>query len=193
MHYLRQTDQHPHDILLCIGTGKSVSDEKRLKYHGDQFFLKTADEMAAVFGDYPEALTNTVRIAERCNVKLPKGEAHLPDFAVPAGYTADSYFEHVVRAGLCGAPAALARAGRAAASSGAHAEYEARLAYEIDVIRQMKYPGYFLIVWDFIRYARERGIPVGPGRGRPRAASWPTACGSLTSIRSTSTCTSSAS
>ncbi len=85
VHYLRQTDQHPHDVLLCIGTGKSVSDEKRLKYYGDQFFLKTPEEMWQVFGDYPEALRNTVRIAERCDVTLAKGAAHLPDFAVPAG------------------------------------------------------------------------------------------------------------
>src|SRR4029450_3283947 len=76
VHYLRQTDQHPHDILLCIGTGKSVSDEKRLKYHGDQFFVKSADEMATVFGDYPEALANTLRISERCDVVIPEGQAH---------------------------------------------------------------------------------------------------------------------
>src|SRR5678815_4032422 len=96
----RQTDRHPHDVLLCIGTGKNVSDEKRLRYHGDQFFLKTADEMRAVFGDYPDAIANTLRIAERCNVTLEKGQAHLPDFQVPAGFTVDSYFEQVVRAGF---------------------------------------------------------------------------------------------
>src|SRR6187455_2260661 len=95
VHYLQQSDQHPHDVLLCIGTGKSVSDEKRLKYFGDQFFLKTAEEMWEVFGDYPEALRNTMRIAERCNVKIPKGESSLPDFAVPPGHTTNSYFEHV--------------------------------------------------------------------------------------------------
>src|SRR5205809_3301471 len=86
VHYLRQTDQHPHDVLLCIGTGKNVSDEKRLKYHGDQFFLKTGAEMRQVFGDYPEALANTLRIAERCRVVIPKGQAHLPNFPVPAAY-----------------------------------------------------------------------------------------------------------
>src|SRR5688572_9845290 len=100
VHYLRQTDQHPHDVLLCIDTGKSVSDEKRLKYHGDQFFLKTADEMQQVFRDFPDAIGNTLRIADRCNVELPKGAAHLPDFTVPPGTTLDSYFEHVVRAGF---------------------------------------------------------------------------------------------
>jgi DNA polymerase-3 subunit alpha len=165
VHYLNQTDQHPHDVLLCIGTGKSLSDEKRLRYHGDQFFLKTPDEMAAVFGDYPEALTNTMAIAERCNVLLPTGEAHLPDFPVPAGYTVDSYFAAMVRAGF---EERLPRL-RALESRGELrrplADYDARLKYEIDMIRRMKYSGYFLIVWDFIRYARSLGIPVGPGRG----------------------------
>src|SRR6186713_1501962 len=165
VHYLKQTDQHPHDVLLCIGTGKSVSDEKRLKYHGDQFFLKTAEQMAAVFGSWPEAMANTVRIAERCNVKIPSGQAHLPDFQVPPGSTLDSYFERVVREGF---EARLPRL-RALEAAGTLrrplADYEARLKYEIDMIRKMKYPGYFLIVWDFIRYAREQHIPVGPGRG----------------------------
>src|SRR5580765_1052898 len=100
VHYLRRTDQHPHDVLLCIGTGKSVSDEKRLKYHGDQFFLKTAEEMHAVFGDFPDAIKNTMRVAERCRVELPKGEAHLPNFAVPDGHTVESYFEQTVRRGF---------------------------------------------------------------------------------------------
>ena len=165
VHYLRQTDQHPHDILLCIGTGKNVSDEKRLKYHGDEFFLKTAAEMRAVFGDYPEAIDNTLRIAERVDVNIPKGEAHLPNFQVPPGYTVDTYFEAMVREGF---DARLPR-WRAAEAAGALrrplADYETRLAYEIEIIKKMKYPGYFLIVWDFIRYARDRNIPVGPGRG----------------------------
>src|SRR4030095_1350166 len=90
----------PHDVLLCIGTGKSVSDEKRLKYHGDQFFLKTAEEMRQVFGDHPEAIANTVRIAERCNVSLPKGQSFRPDFAVPPGLPVDTYFEQMVRDGF---------------------------------------------------------------------------------------------
>src|SRR5690348_5192127 len=100
VHYLRRTDQHPHDILLCIGTGKNVSDEKRLKYHGDQFFLKTPEEMAQVFGDYPEAMRNTLAVAERCHVTLPKGAAFLPDFDVPPGYTVETYFEKVTRDGF---------------------------------------------------------------------------------------------
>src|ERR1043166_6782947 len=165
VHYLRDTDAHPHDILLCIGTGKAFSDPKRLRYEARQFFLKTPEEMAKTFAEFPEALANTVRIAERCDVKLGEGENYLPNFDVPAGFTLDGYFEHVVREGFA---ARLARL-RELADSGAlrHTidEYERRLSYEIDMIKQMKYPGYFLIVWDFIRYARERGIPVGPGRG----------------------------
>ena len=165
VHYLRRTDQHPHDVLLCIGTGKNVSDEKRLRYHGDQFFLKTADEMAAVFGGYPEALRNTMLIAERCNVTLESGAAHLPDFQVPPGYTLDSYFEEVVRRGFADRLPKWQALGARGELRRPLADYEHRLTYEIDMIRRMNYPGYFLIVWDFIRHAREQGIPVGPGRG----------------------------
>jgi len=165
VHYLRQTDRHPHDVLLCIGTGKSVSDEKRLRYHGDQFFLKSADEMRAVFGDYPDAMRNTLRIAERCDVTLESGQAHLPNFDVPPGSTVDSYFEQKVREGFEARRPRLAQLEAAGELRVPIADYEARLRYEIDIIRRMQYPGYFLIVWDFIRYARERNIPVGPGRG----------------------------
>jgi DNA polymerase-3 subunit alpha len=165
VHYLQQADFHPHDILLCIGTGKNVQDADRLRYHGDQFYLKTPEEMARVFGECPEALQNTVRVAERCNVDLSESANHLPNFDVPPPFSLDGYFEHVVREGYAGRLPRL----RALADSGRlrHTleEYEPRLAYEIEMIRRMEYSGYFLIVWDFIRYARERGIPVGPGRG----------------------------
>jgi DNA polymerase-3 subunit alpha len=165
VHYLRQGDHRPHDILLCIGTGKTVNDHDRLRYHGDQFFLKTPDEMAAIFKDVPDALANTMRIAERCQVNLDSSENHLPNFDVPPPYGLDEYFEHVVREGFQERVPRL----QALASTGAlrHTvdEYERRLSYEIEMIRRMRYPGYFLIVWDFIRYAREQGIPVGPGRG----------------------------
>ena len=165
VHYLKQTDQRPHDILLCIGTGKSVHDTERLRYFGDQFFLKTPDEMAAVFGDFPEALANTLAIAERCAVDLDTGENHLPNFDVPAPFTLDEYFEHVVRQGFeARLPRLRALMGQGALKRTVE-EYEARLSYEIDIIKRMRYPGYFLIVWDFIRYAREQAIPVGPGRG----------------------------
>src|SRR4030088_1268967 len=165
VHYLREADAHPHDVLLCIGTGKAFSDPKRLRYDAKQFFLKTAEEMAATFKEFPQALKNTMRIAERCDVTLEEGKNYLPNFDVPAGFTLDDYFEHVTREGF---KERLARL-KALALSGTlrHTidEYERRLSYELEMIKKMKYPGYFLIVWDFIRYAREQGIPVGPGRG----------------------------
>ncbi len=165
VHYLRQGDHQPHDVLLCIGTGKTVNDAQRLRYTGDQFFLKTADQMAAVFNDYPEALRHTMLVAERCNVTIPTGQNHLPSFGVPDGFTLDDYFEHVAREGFAQRLPrlrALAGAGRLRRTLD---EYARRLDYELEMIKKMGYAGYFLIVWDFIRYAREEGIPVGPGRG----------------------------
>jgi DNA polymerase III subunit alpha len=165
VHYVRETDAHPHDILLCIGTGKAYSDPKRMRYESRNFFLKTPEQMAEAFKDYPDALANTVRIAERCNVLLPEGENFLPNFDVPAPYTLDDYFEHVAREGFKDRLTRLRQLANTGALRHTIDEYERRLSYEIDMIKQMKYPGYFLIVWDFIRYAREQGIPVGPGRG----------------------------
>ena len=165
VHYLQNSDFKPHDILLCIGTGKGVNDTERLRYHGDQFYLKTAEEMATVFQDYPEALANTVRIAERCHVDLSSTANYLPNFDVPAGFTLEEYFEKVVRDGFEQRLPRLQELAARGALEHTIDEYERRLSYEVEMIKQMKYPGYFLIVWDFIRYARERGIPVGPGRG----------------------------
>ena len=165
VHYLQNSDHRPHDVLLCIGTGKTVTDTDRLRYHGDQFYLKTAQEMAAVFGDFPEAMANTVRIAERCHVDLSETVNHLPNFEVPPGVTLDEYFERVVREGFeYRLPRLLDLQSRGLLRHTVD-EYERRLTYEVEMIKQMKYPGYFLIVWDFIRYAREHAIPVGPGRG----------------------------
>jgi DNA polymerase-3 subunit alpha len=165
VHYLRDTDAHPHDILLCIGTGKGFNDPKRLRYDAKQFFLKTAAEMAEVFKDFPDALANTVRIAERCNVVIAEGENFLPDFDVPAGFSVDGYFEHVARDGFAQRLPRLQQLALTGALRHTVDEYERRLTYELDMIKKMKYPGYFLIVWDFIRHARSLGIPVGPGRG----------------------------
>jgi DNA polymerase-3 subunit alpha len=166
VHYLRHGDHVPHDILLCIGTARNVNDRDRLRYHGDQFYLKTGDEMVKTFGgEFPEAISNTVRIAERCHVDLSGTENHLPNFEVPDGFTLDAYFEHIVREGFAERLERL----RALASAGSLRHsidvYEQRLSYEVEMIKRMRYPGYFLIVWDFIRYAREQGIAVGPGRG----------------------------
>jgi len=165
VHYLTHGDHHPHDILLCIGTGKTVNDRDRLRYHGDQFYLKTAAEMCQVFGEVPEALANTMRIADRCNVDIASDRNYLPNFAVPAPYTLNDYFEHVVREGFQQRLPRLKALHASGALRHPLEEYETRLSYEIDMIKRMEYPGYFLIVWDFIRYAREKSIPVGPGRG----------------------------
>ena len=165
VHYLRQGDYQPHDILLCIGTGKTVNDAQRLRYTGDQFFLKTADQMAQVFAGYEDALKNTVRVAERCNVTIPTGQNHLPSFGVPEGFTLDQYFEHIAREGFAQRLPRLQQLAAAGRLRHTIDEYERRLDYELEMIKQMGFPGYLLIVWDFIRYARERGIPVGPGRG----------------------------
>jgi DNA polymerase-3 subunit alpha len=165
VHYLQAADAHPHDILLCIGTAKAFSDPKRLRYDAKQFFLKTAEEMADVFKDYPAALGNTMRVAERCNVRIAEGENFLPDFEVPIGFTVDTYFDHIARQGFAQRLPRLQHLASAGLLRHTIDEYERRLTYELDMIKMMKYPGYFLIVWDFIRHAREKGIPVGPGRG----------------------------
>jgi len=186
VHYLKNSDFKPHDILLCIGTGKTVTDAQRLRYTGDQFFLKTADQMAAVFKDHLDALKNTLLVAERCNVTIPKGQNHLPSFGVPDGITLDQYFEQVVREGFAQRSTRLHQLASTGRLKHTLDEYARRLEYEIEMIKTMGYTGYFLIVWDFIRYAREEGIPVGPGRGRPPARWWRGRCGSPTSTRSIS-------
>ncbi len=165
VHYLRQGDYQPHDILLCIGTGKTVNDAQRLRYTGDQFFLKTAEQMAGVFSGHEDALKNTLLIAERCNVTIPKGQNHLPSFGVPEGMTLEQYFEQVAREGYAQRLTRLHQLQSAGSLRHSIEDYDKRLEYEIAMIKKMGYTGYFLIVWDFIRYAREEGIPVGPGRG----------------------------
>ncbi len=165
VHYLRQSDHLPHDILLCIGTGKTVTDKNRLRYHGDQFYLKTPAEMASLFSDYPDALKNTVAIAERCDLDLSNKTHHLPNFSVPDPYTLDEYFTKIVKEGFSKRRIRLAELSERGDLNNDLLAYESRLEYEIKMIQRMGYSGYFLIVWDFIRYARERNIPVGPGRG----------------------------
>jgi DNA polymerase-3 subunit alpha len=165
-HYLCGEDSHAHDVMLCVQTGSKVHDANRFKFDSDQFFVKSADEMARLFPDHPGVLSRTMEIAERCNFKLHKVENPWPQFAVPEGHTIDSYFEEVCREGF---KVRLDTAIRYLESKGqlktpVH-EYQARLEYEIGIIRQMKYSGYFLIVWDYIKYAKDHGIPVGPGRG----------------------------
>ena len=165
-HYLCGEDSTAHDVMLCVQTGSKVHDKERFRFDSDQFFVKSADEMAVMFKDSPEVLQRTMEIAERCDLKLNKVDNPFPEFAVPEGHTIDSYFEEVCREGL---RKRLETAVRQLELRGVlrhpkHA-YEARLEFEIGIIKQMTYSGYFLIVWDFIKYARDHGIPVGPGRG----------------------------
>jgi len=169
-HYLCESDAPAHDALLCVKTGKMLSDADRIRFDGTNFFVRSADEMAQVFGSTPQLLSRTMGIAERCNLKLEKVKEPFPHFDVPAGYTLESYFEHVIRGGFqCRLEQirAMQQTGKLKRSL---TEYEQRLAFEIDTIKQMKYTGYFLIVWDFIRWARENHIPVGPGRGSAAGA-----------------------
>ena len=165
-HYLCGEDSHAHDVMLCVQTGSKIHDTNRFKFDGDQFFVKSADEMAQIFPDSPSVLQRTMEIAERCNLKLNKVDNPFPEFAVPQGHSIDSYFEEVCREGyrkrLETAVHLLDQ--RGLLRTPIH-DYEARLEREIGIIKQMKYAGYFLIVWDFIKYARDHGIPVGPGRG----------------------------
>src|SRR4051812_35787004 len=165
-HYLCGEDSHAHDVMLCVQTNAKIHDADRFKFDSDQFFVKSADEMARLFPDSPAVLSRTMEIAERCNFKLQPVDNPWPQFDVPEGHTIDSYFEEVCRKGfrkrLDTAIRYLQDRGQLRNSID---KYEARLNYEIGIIHQMKYSGYFLIVWDFIKYARDHEIPVGPGRG----------------------------
>ena len=164
-HYLCEDDAHAQDVMVCIQTAKSIQDANRMKFQGSDFYVKSYDEMYRVFKDSPDVLTRTLAIAERCSMRLEKVSNPFPHFDVPVGYTLDSYFEHVTREGFAKRLETL----RALQGQGGlrHnlSEYEQRLARELAIIQQMKFSGYFLIVWDFIRYAKGRNIPVGPGRG----------------------------
>jgi DNA polymerase-3 subunit alpha len=164
-HYLCEDDAHAQDVMVCIQTGKSIQDTNRLKFQTDQFFVKSGEEMRRVFKDAPDVLTRTLAIAERCHVKLERVRNPFPDFEVPAGYTLDSYFERVTREGFARRQQLLGELMSAGRLKHSLSDYEQRLEREIRIIQQMKFAGYFLIVWDFIRYAKENHIPVGPGRG----------------------------
>jgi DNA polymerase-3 subunit alpha len=164
-HYLHHEDAHAQEVLLCIQTGKTMGDANRMKFQTDQFYFKTAAEMAQVFREVPDALSRTVDIAHRCNVKIDRIPNPFPEFKVPDGETPGSYFEHVVRDGFAARVPGLERLRAAGQLANPLSEYEKRLTSEIKMIQQMRYEGYFLIVWDFIHYARTQDVPVGPGRG----------------------------
>ncbi len=164
-HYLCEDDSHAQDVMVCIQTGKSINDTNRLKFTGNQFFVKSPAEMAKVFSGYERVLARSMEIAERCNVRLEKVKDPFPQFEVPGGYSIPDYFEHVAREGFAKRLEILREQQTAGRLKHSLDDYEKRLSREIEIIRQMQFPGYFLIVWDFIRYAKEQNIPVGPGRG----------------------------
>ena len=164
-HYLCKDDARAHEILICIQTGKTMSDPNRMRWDHSDFYIKSRDEMLQLFGDVEEAVDRTVEIAERCQVKLNKVKEPFPKFGVPAEHSTDSYFEYVARQGFENRRTRLEAMQAAGRLKHDLAEYAERLDREIRTIQQMKFSGYFLIVWDFIRFAKSKGIPVGPGRG----------------------------
>jgi len=153
VHYMMKNDAEVHDVLLCIQTGKTVDETERMKFESQEFYLKNAEEMAALFSDYPEAITNSLLIAERCNVEKDFTRRHLPEYALPEGVDPDEYLKELCYSGM--------QARYPEISS----NIKERLEYELNVIRQMGFSNYFLIVWDLIDYAKKNQVIVGPGRG----------------------------
>ena len=153
IHYVRREDSKAHDYLLCIQTGSLLAEEKRMRFSSDEFFLKSPDEMDGVFPDFPEAIKNAHDIASRCEVEIPLDNVYLPMYAPPEGFDLDTYLEHLAREGL------------KKRYPDPPEEVTERFDAELSVIKKLDFSGYFLIVWDFIKYAREKGIRVGPGRG----------------------------
>jgi DNA polymerase-3 subunit alpha len=164
-HYLRKEDARAHEILLCIQTGKTMSDPNRMRFEHPVFYLKSRAEMMALFGEVEEALDRTWDIAQRCQVKLEKVAEPFPKFPIPEGHSTDTFFEYVARQGFEKRRTRLEALAAKGQLKHDLAEYAERLDREIKMIQQMKFSGYFLIVWDFIRFAKQKGIPVGPGRG----------------------------
>ena len=157
-HYLRREDATMQDVLLCVQTGKTVDDPDRMKFEGSEFYLKSEEELRQLFPNCEEAFENTVKIADRCNLEFVFNEYHLPSFPVPEGYTNEEYFRKLCMDGF------------RERYKNPPESYMERLEYEIGVISRMGYVNYYLIVWDFIRFAKESGIPVGPGRGSGAAS-----------------------
>ena len=157
-HYLKKEDARPHEIMLCLQTGKTLKDPNRMRFDTNQLYVKSTEEMVAEFGELPSAVLNTCRIAEQCDVTLPLGTPYLPHYQVPEGHTHEGYLQTLVEEGLVARlkerPSAIPREA-----------YTERLKTELAVLISMGYAGYFLVVWDIIKFARSRGIPVGPGRG----------------------------
>ena len=153
-HFVKKSDSEAQDARICIATGRRMDDDTRLHHESREYYYKSPEEMCALFSYIPEACANTLKIAEMCNLELPKDQMLLPEFTVPKGYDQDTYLEELCLAGL-----------KERFSGGIPAPHQERLKYELGVIKRMGFSGYFLIVWDFIKHARSIGVPVGPGRG----------------------------
>ncbi len=160
-HYIDRKDFRAHEILLCLQTGKTINDPYRMQYPKDEFYFKSPQEMIALFKETPEAIENTLKIAERCNVELEFGKLNLPEYPIPESYTLETYLDERSREGLEKRFKELTQR----KIEFDRETYVKRLDRELGIINKMGYPGYFLIVWDFIHHARKNGIPVGPGRG----------------------------
>ncbi len=162
-HYLNREDAHAHEVLLCIQTGKTINDPKRFRFSSDDFYLKTPEEMKKSFAHTPEAIAATTEIADRCNLEINLDDYHFPEFTVPEGETLESMFVTDCWEGLKDRFVAMRKAGTF--SKEVEEQYKKRLEFEIEIINSMGFPGYFLIVADFINWAKDHDIPVGPGRG----------------------------
>ena len=169
IHYTYAEDEKPHDMLLCIQTGKKLSDENRMRYEGGQYYIKSEEEMKELFPYAQEVLENTQKIADRCHVEIEFGVTKLPKYDVPEGFTSWEYLNHLCQEGM-----------KKRYPEGGD-ELKERLEYELSVIKSMGYVDYFLIVWDFIKYAKDHDIMVGPGRGSA-AGSIVAYCLEITSI-----------
>ena len=175
-HYTHKEDAEAHDALLCVQTGALQSDPKRFKFDGNDFYIKSAAEMRALFAEVPDACDNTLLIAERADVEIEFGQAILPAFPVPEGHDENSYLRELTMEG------AKERYGPTPAP-----HVIERIEFELDVIKSMGFPAYFLVVWDLVRYAKSRNIRVGPGRGARPDPAWRSVCASSTSTRSSTT------
>ena len=164
-HYLKRDDARAHEVMLCIQTGKTMTDPSRMKWDSPDFYLKSREEMMLLFGEAEEALDRTWDIAQRCQVKLEKVKDPFPRFDIPGPHTVDSYFEFAAREGFERRRGRLESMQKSGTLRQPLEAYYERLDREIKMIQQMKFSGYFLVVWDFIRYSKSKGIPVGPGRG----------------------------
>jgi DNA polymerase-3 subunit alpha len=160
-HYLEKKDFRAHEILLCLQTGKTINDPYRMQYPSDEYYFKSPQEMIEIFKDVPEAIENTLKIAQRCDLNMDFDKLNFPDYPIPENYTLETYLEEKAKSGLEDRLDLMAERG----VSFDKQAYEHRMEEELGIIRDMGYPGYFLIVWDFIDHARSRNIPVGPGRG----------------------------